>query len=81
MSMYPLIEAEKEEHAVATSCRLLEVSRAAYYEWSCHLHSARQVADEEQTRGPKVGRGRDDNPRVARSASMSVGPVNARAAG
>ena len=33
MSRYRFIEAEKAEHAVTTMCRVLEVSRSAYYDW------------------------------------------------
>ena len=33
MSRYRFIEAEKAEHDVITMCRLLEVSRSAYYDW------------------------------------------------
>jgi putative transposase len=34
VSRYRFIEAEKAEHPVTTMCRMLEVSRAAYYDWS-----------------------------------------------
>lgn len=48
MSTYPLIEAEKAEGGnVAKACTLLEVSRSAYYEWSKHRPSRRQLADAE----------------------------------
>jgi transposase InsO family protein len=45
--MYPFIEAEKAEQDgnVAMACRLLEVSRAAYYEWSKQVPSSRQLSD------------------------------------
>jgi hypothetical protein len=34
VSVYPFIEAEKaEERSVNRTCAVLEVSRAAYYEW------------------------------------------------
>ncbi len=48
MSVYPFIEAEKAEQDgnVAMACRLLEVSRAAYYEWSTHKPSRRKVSDD-----------------------------------
>jgi transposase InsO family protein len=47
--VYPFIEAEKAEqpHTVSRSCELLEVSRAAFYAWSKHTPSARELADEE----------------------------------
>jgi transposase InsO family protein len=47
VSVYPFIEAEKAEQDgnVAMSCRLLEVSRAAYYSWSTHVPSKRQLSD------------------------------------
>ena len=49
MSVRPFIEAEKaEQHGtVKRACELLEVSRAAYYEWSRQRPSQRQVADDE----------------------------------
>jgi transposase InsO family protein len=49
VNAYPFIEAEKAgQHGnVAMACRLLEVSRAAYYEWSEHVPSRRQLSDEE----------------------------------
>ena len=34
MSRYRFIEAEKAEHPVTTMCRVLEVSRSAYYDWA-----------------------------------------------
>lgn len=47
MSVFPFIEAEKvEDGNVAMACRLLEVSRSAYYEWSRHAPSRRQLDDE-----------------------------------
>ena len=49
MNVYPFIEAEKAEQDgnVAMACVLLEVSRSAYYEWSKHVPSARDVSDAE----------------------------------
>lgn len=49
MNVFPFIEAEKAEQqgTVAKACRLLEVSRSAFYVWSEHRPSARQVADDE----------------------------------
>jgi transposase InsO family protein len=49
MKLYPFIEAEKAEldGNVAMACVLLEVSRSAYYEWSKHVPSARDVSDVE----------------------------------
>ena len=49
MNVYPFIEAEKAEQDgnVAMACVLLEVSRSAYYEWSKHVPSAREVSDAE----------------------------------
>ena len=45
MSRYRFIEVEKVNHAVRTLCRVLQVSRAAYYHWSIHPLSARARAD------------------------------------
>jgi transposase InsO family protein len=48
MSVFPFVEAEKAEQGnVVKACQLLEVSRSAFYEWSKHDPSPRQVADEE----------------------------------
>ncbi|HSH59093.1 MAG TPA: IS3 family transposase [Acidimicrobiales bacterium] len=48
MSVFPFIEAEKagQDGNVAKACQLLEVSRSAYYEWSGHVPSRRQLDDE-----------------------------------
>jgi transposase InsO family protein len=45
VSRYRFIEVEKVNHAVRTLCRVLQVSRAAYYHWSIHPLSARASAD------------------------------------
>jgi len=47
VSVYPFIEAEDAEPDgnVAMACRLLKVSRAAYYSWSKHIPSERQLSD------------------------------------
>ena len=49
MNVYPFIEAEKAEQDanIVMACALLEVSRSAYYEWSKHVPSAREVSDAE----------------------------------
>lgn len=48
MSVYPFIEAEKAAvRNVARTCALLEVSRAAYYQWRRQVPSARQRRDTE----------------------------------
>jgi len=49
VNLYPFIEAEKTEQDgnVAMACRMLEVSRAAYYEWSTKAPSARELSDGE----------------------------------
>lgn len=44
MSRYRFIEAEKAEHDVTVLCRVLEVSRSAYYDWRSGP-SARDVDD------------------------------------
>jgi transposase InsO family protein len=50
VNVYPFIEAEEEErHTVAPACRLLEVSRSAYYCWAAHIPSRRDVSDAELT--------------------------------
>lgn len=45
MSRYRFIEAEKHQHAVSLICRVLEVSRAAYYRWKASPVSDRAVAN------------------------------------
>ena len=45
MSRYRFIEAEKQRHAVSLLCRVLEVSRAAYYRWKASPVSDRAVAN------------------------------------
>ena len=46
MNVYPFVEAEQAgQRNVARACALLEVSRAAYYQWSRHEPSARARAD------------------------------------
>jgi hypothetical protein len=45
VSRYRFIEVEKVNHAVRMLCRVLKVSRAAYYHWSIHPLSARARAD------------------------------------
>jgi len=49
VSVYPLIEAGRAERqgSVHKACQLLEVSRAACYEWSRHTRSRRQLSDSE----------------------------------
>jgi transposase InsO family protein len=49
VNVYPFIEAEKAEQdgTVAMACRLLEVSRAAYYCWSEHRPTRRELSDAE----------------------------------
>jgi transposase InsO family protein len=49
VNVFPFIEAEKagQRGTVAKACELLEVSRSAFYQWSKHLPSARQLADDE----------------------------------
>jgi putative transposase len=45
VSRYRFIEVEKVNHAVRTLCRVLQVSRTAYYQWSLEPLSARARAD------------------------------------
>ena len=55
MSVYPFIEAEKaEERSVNRACSLLEVSRAAYYEWHKQEPSRRDQEDQELTEKAKA---------------------------
>ena len=53
MNIYPFIEAEKaEERSVNRACAVLEVSRAAYYQW--HQQQPSQRAREDQQLTEKV---------------------------
>jgi putative transposase len=45
VSRYRFIEVEKVNHAVRTLCRVLQVSRTAFYQWSIEPLSARARAD------------------------------------
>jgi transposase InsO family protein len=45
MSRYRFVEAEKQRHAVSLLCRVLEVSRAAYYRWKASPVSDRAAAN------------------------------------
>jgi transposase InsO family protein len=47
--MYPFIEAEEagQDGNVKMTCALFEVSRSAYYDWSRHAPSARELSDRE----------------------------------
>jgi transposase InsO family protein len=46
--LWPFIEAEKaEQRNVKRTCELLEVSRAAFYDYAKHEPSAREVSDDE----------------------------------
>jgi len=49
VNVYPFVGAERAEQDgnVAMTCRVLEVSRAAYYEWSKQGPSPRQLSDAE----------------------------------
>jgi transposase InsO family protein len=45
VSRYRFIEVEKESHAIRTLCRVLKVSRAAYYDWYDHPLSGQAQAN------------------------------------
>jgi len=45
MSRYRFIEAEKHRHAICLLCRVLEVSRAAYYRWKAGPLSTRAAVN------------------------------------
>lgn len=48
MKLYPFIEAEQAaDHNVNKACELLSVSRSAYYVWSEHVPSRRDLSDAE----------------------------------
>lgn len=53
--MYRFVEAERDgERSVNKACAVLEVSRAAYYEWSKQEPSAREREDQELTEKVRV---------------------------
>jgi len=69
VNVYPFIEAEKlQQRNVKRACKLLEVSRAAYYTHRASVPSARQVADEQLTehirRAHQTSKGRSGAPRI-----------------
>jgi transposase InsO family protein len=69
VSVYPFIEAEKaQQRNVKRACKLLEVSRAAYYAQRPGTPSARQLADEELTehirQAHQASKGRYGAPRI-----------------
>jgi transposase InsO family protein len=50
MNLYPFIAAEKvEQRNVRKACVMLEVSRAAYYQWSTHIPSPHSRTDQALT--------------------------------
>jgi len=60
MNLYPFIEAEKvEQRNVRKACVMLEVSRAAYYQWSTHIPSPHSRTD--QTLTARVERIHEDS--------------------
>lgn len=69
MSRYRFIEAEKAEHDVTTLCRVLEVSRSAYYQW-LDGPSARDVEDAHLINDPRHLR-RAGAPMARRGSMMS----------
>jgi transposase InsO family protein len=53
VNVYPFIEAERaEQRHVNRACELLEVSRAAFYQWAKHVPSDRERAD--QALAPRI---------------------------
>jgi transposase InsO family protein len=55
VNVYPFVEVERaEQRNVMRACTLLEVSRAAFYDWACHIPSARQRRDEQLLEEIKV---------------------------
>lgn len=69
MSVWPFIEAEEAgHHSVKRACELLEVSRAAFYEYRKHEPSSRELSDAELTEKIRVihatSKGTYGSPRV-----------------
>ena len=69
MTVWPFIEAEEaEQHSVKRVCELLEVSRAAFYEYRKHTPSRRQLSDAELTEKIRlihaISKGTYGSPRV-----------------
>ena len=69
MNVWPFIEAEEAgQHSVKRACELLEVSRAAFYEYRKHTPSQRELSDRElleQIREiHRVSKGTYGSPRV-----------------
>ena len=56
MTVHPFIEAEKAAgHGVSNACRLLEVSRAAYYQRRKDVPSARDISDADKLDNHSLG--------------------------
>jgi len=51
VSRYRFIEVKKVNHAVRTFCRVLQVSRAAYYHWSRQTYGAPRIRAELRSMG------------------------------
>ena len=68
--MFELIHAERESFPVASSCRILGVSRSGYYKWRKAQRPARKKADarlaEEVTAIHREHKGRYGSPRIHR---------------
>ena len=69
MTVWPFVEAEQAAaHSVNRACELLEVSRAAYYEYAKHQPSQRELSDAELTERIKTihatSKGTYGSPRV-----------------
>ena len=83
MNVYPFIEAQKAERDgnVVMACRLREVSRTAYYEWSAKEPSAWELSDaklfgkiteiQEASREPLLGA--PDHEQAQRPDAMRAG--------
>jgi putative transposase len=76
------VKAHQAQHAIATMCRVLEVSRAGYYAWLDRPRSARAVEDEKLTRLIRVvheeSRGTYGVPRVQAELAAQAVPVGRR---
>jgi putative transposase len=69
MSHYKFIEAAKKEHEVSILCRVLKVSRAAYYRWTQGFKSSRAERDNELLAKMDV---------IRKGFGKSYGPVRMR---
>jgi putative transposase len=83
VTVFRFVERKKDNHHVATMCRVLGVSPSGYWAWSGRLPSGRALADAELTdqiaRVHAASRGTYGAPRVHADCGRRVWPPVASA--